>query len=252
MLMIDRDALRVMYRPPTWVTGGLSAGDAEFLFDLVTQREPAHVLELGVAAGTSSAALLFALDQLPPPRRLYSVDVRATCYFDPSKALGAAVDEMYPTYATRWIRDFDADARKVGLTMPLASVDFAFIDANHHHPFPLLDVLHLAPVMRPGAWIALHDIELPRLYPQFQSHGPMWLFEVWPGEKLRGTGDAENIGAVQMPADLETLVPMACALLERKWEGQPAGLEYSITTPAFAAVHAAMRRRRLPPPGGRR
>ena len=238
--------------PPAWVQGGCSLGDLAFLADRVAVAQPHLVVEVGVAAGTSSAALLAALDQLPPPRRLVSVDVRATCYFDASKAVGAAVDEMYPTYQTRWIQDFDSDARKLGLTMPLGGVDFAFIDANHHHPFPLLDVLHLAPVMRPGAWIALHDIELPRLYPQFQSHGPMWLFEVWPGEKLRGTGDAENIGAVQMPADLETLVPMACALLERKWEGQPAGLEYSITTPAFAAVHAAMRRRRLPPPGGRR
>jgi len=238
--------------PPAWVQGGCSLGDLAFLGDRVAEIQPALVVEIGVAAGTSSAALLHALDQLPPPRRLYSVDVRPTCYFDASKATGAAVDEMYPTYQTRWIRDFDADARKAGLTMPLGAVDFAFIDANHHHPFPLLDVLHLAPVMRPGAWIALHDIELPRLYPQFQSHGPMWLFELWPGETIRGTGDAENIGAVQMPAELETLVPMACALLERKWEGQPAGLEYSLTTPAFAGVHAAMRRRRLPPPGGRR
>jgi hypothetical protein len=218
----------------------------------VATDQPALVVEVGVAAGTSSAALLAALDQLPPPRRLYSVDVRPTCYFDASKATGSAVDEMYPTYTTRWIQDFEADARKVGLSLGVGTVDFAFIDANHHHPFPLLDVLHLAPVMRPGAWIALHDIELPRLYPQFQSHGPMWLFECWPGPKIRGEGDAENIGAVQMPADLETLAPMAVALLDRKWEGQPAGLEYSITTPAFAAIHAAMRRRRLPPPGGQR
>jgi len=227
-------------------------GDLAFLADRVAAAQPALVVEVGVAAGTSSAVLLYALDQLPPPRRLVSVDVRGTCYFDPSKAVGAAVDEMYPTYHTRWIQDFDSDARKLRLTMPIGGVDLAFIDANHHHPFPLLDVLHLAPVMRPGAWIVLHDIDLPRLYPQFQSHGPMWLFEMWPGATIRGTGDAENIGAVQMTDTLESLVPMAVALLERKWEGQPAGLEYSITTPAFAAVHAAMRRRRLPPPGGRR
>jgi len=237
--------------PPAWVQGGCSLGDLAFLADRVAVAQPHLVVEVGVAAGTSSAALLAALDQLPPPRRLVSVDVRATCYFDASKAVGAAVDEMYPTYQTRWIQDFDSDARKLGLTMPLGGVDFAFIDANHHHPFPLLDVLHLAPVMRPGAWIVLHDIELPRLYPQFPSHGPMWLFEAWSGEKIRGDAtdpDAVNIGAVQMPDTLEALVPMAIALLDRKWEGQPTGLEYTITTPAFAAVHAAMRRRRLPPP----
>ena len=209
-----------MYQPPGWVTGGLSTEDAEFLVELVLAEEPVHVLELGVAAGTSSAALLFALDQLPEDRQLTSVDVRPTCYFDQARAVGAAVAEMYPGHATRWVLNTNADARRLRATVGPGTVDVALIDANHQHPWPLLDLLHLAPLLRQGAWVALHDIALPVLYPQFQSHGAMWLFEAWPGETWVSL-DSENIGAVRLPADLRTLVPMAQGLLARRWEQAP-------------------------------
>jgi hypothetical protein len=237
-----------MFRPPAWVTGGISTADAEFLAELVAWTEPERVLEIGVAAGTSSAALLYALDQLPGVERvLYSVDVRATCYFDSKYRTGAAVPEMYPSPWSRWILNVDADARRICQT---AAWDLIFIDGNHGHPWPLLDVLHLAPWARPETWIALHDLELPRLYPQFQTYGPAWLFAAWPGEKLAGTGDAENIGAIRLPGDLRALLPVALELLERHaWEAQPTAGDVELAD-VFAPVTAALRPR-LRPSGGR-
>jgi len=196
----------------------------EFLLELVTGIAPRLVLELGVASGTSSAALLFALDQLPSAgagRLLHSCDVRGTCYFDASRATGAAVEDLYPQRRTPWLLDTDSDARRVVGALAEGSVDFAFIDANHCHPWPLIDLLHIAPLARPESWIALHDIELPRLHPQFQVHGPQWLFEAWPFNKVHGVGGSANIGAVQLPPRLADLVPMAVALLERTWEHAP-------------------------------
>ena len=216
--------LRDMYHPPAWVQGGCSGGDAEFLLEMVAAFNPRVVLELGVASGTSSAALLFSLDQLPEgeaDRLLYSGDVRRTCYFDPSRATGAAVHDMYPKHRTTWLLDTDTDARRVRQTLPVGCVDFTFIDANHSHPWPLLDLLHISTLVRPESWIALHDVELPRLYPQFQVHGPQWLFEAWPFNKIHGVEGSMNIGAVQLPADLERLVPMALDLLRRPWEHAP-------------------------------
>ena len=224
--------------PPAWVQGGISTEDAAFLGELVAKLEPAHVLELGVAAGTSSAALLYALDQLPPARTLTSVDVRPTCYFDQSRAVGAAVAEMYPRHETCWRLLTSSDARRLGTTLPPGSVDLAFIDANHHHPYPLLDLLHLTPALRPGAWVALHDIALARLYPQFPSHGAEWLFEAWPAETWVSL-DSENIGAVRLPADLGGLVPMAQALLAKRWEQAPS--REALDLPG---VFAALRPRR--------
>lgn len=212
----------ILARRPAWVQGGISGGDSEFLLELVSGVAPATVLELGVASGASSAALLFALDQLGPGNRtLRSCDVRGTCYFDPERATGSAVEEMYPQRRTPWLLDTNSDARRIGLVVPAGSIDLTFIDANHSHPWPLLDLLHVTRVARPQSWIALHDIELPKLHPQYQVHGPQWLFEAWPFNKIHGVDDSMNIGAVQLPADLRDLIPMSLELLDRPWEHSP-------------------------------
>jgi glycosyltransferase involved in cell wall biosynthesis/predicted O-methyltransferase YrrM len=218
------DTLRAMYRPPSWTRGVISGGDAEFLLELVTGIMPRRILELGVASGTSAAALLCALDQLDDQgtgRELYSCDVRSTCYFDAQRAVGAATREMYPHHRARWVLNTDSDARRISRQLDPASIDLVFIDANHCHPWPLLDLLHVTTVVKPGSWIALHDIALPRLHPQFQVYGPQWLFRAWPFNKIHGIDGSANIGAVQLPADLRQLLPMAHALLDRPWEHVP-------------------------------
>lgn len=243
------DGLRDMYRPPSWATGFISGGDTEFLLELVTGTGPRSVLELGVASGASSAALLFAMDQLPSSegtRRLLSCDVRPSCYFDPQRPTGSAVSEMYPSYRTTWTLDTNTDARRLAQALPLQSFDLLFIDANHSHPWPLIDLLHLAQLARPGAWIALHDIDLPQLNPKYQVYGPQWLFEAWPFNKVHGVGASRNIGAVQLPANLTDLVPVARALLSRPWEHAPTAWDVDLP-PIFHDVTEMLETRLIRP-----
>ena len=228
------EGLRSMYRPPAWATGYICDGDAEFLIELVAGVRPTSMLEVGVASGASSAALLFALDQLPPVaggRQLLSCDVRSTCYFDPARATGAAVAEMYPNHQTRWTLDTDTDARRLSQSVAPGSFDLLFIDANHAHPWPLLDLLHLVHVARPGAWVALHDIQLPVINPAYQVYGPMWLFDAWPFDKVHGVDGSRNIGAVRLPDDIRQLVPMALELLDRPWEHAPTSWHVALPEP---------------------
>lgn len=232
----------VLARCPGWIEGGMSWGDSEFLLELVAGVSPGLVLELGVASGTSSSALLFALDSLPAldeGRILHSCDVRNTCYFDPNRPTGSAVGEMYPCHRTPWRLDTQADARRVSLSLGPESVDLTFIDANHCHPWPLLDLLHITRIARPGSWVALHDIELPRLHPQFQVHGPQWLFEAWPFNKVHGLGDSTNVGAVQLPMNLKDLIPMSLALLDRPWEHTPTSAHVDLP-PIFSEISKAL------------
>lgn len=241
----------LVFEPPAWVTGGISTADATFLVELVAQVQPETIVEVGIGAGTSSAALLFALDQLPgggAGRFLYSVDLHARCYFDQARAVGSAVTEMYPDHNASWTRKIGGGAGRVGADLRKAGglVDFAFVDGDHRHPWPLFDVLHVAPALRPEAWIALHDIALARVCPQFQSHGAEWLFSAWPETARAGAGEAENIGAVRLPADLHELVPMALDLLTRaRWEAEISAAAVDLP-PVFAALAPALRRRLRP------
>jgi predicted O-methyltransferase YrrM len=240
-----RDGLRAMYRPPAWAEGYISGSDAEFLCEMVAAQAPRTIVELGVASGASSAVLLFALDQLPPiddDRVLISCDIRPTCYFNEAYATGQACRELYPTPRATWRTHFDLDARQLAQQLPLQSVDLTFIDANHSHPWPLLDLLQLSAVAKRGSWVVLHDIELPIQHPEYQVYGPRWLYEAWPFNKVKGVGRWTSIGAVQMPENVDQLVPLALTLLNQPWEHAPQRGQIDLPAP-LARVQAVLDRR---------
>ena len=237
----DIAGLQTVFKLPKWTAGHISSGDAAFLAEMVAAHEPRTVVEVGVASGASSAALLHALDQLPQPdsRVLHSCDVRATCYFNEAYETGQACAEMYPSPRAQWQRDWTADVARLRGVLPANSVDLTFIDANHAHPFPLLDLLHATAFAKPGSWVVLHDIELPLKHPQYQIYGPRWLFQAWPFNSVKGVGKWTSIGAVQLPDDPLSLLTMALELIARPWEQE--AVRQAVPLPApFGAVQAAL------------
>ena len=210
--------------------------------------------ELGVGAGGSSANLLYALDSLPEVdggRVLHSVDTLDRCYFDDRYQAGEAARVMYPTPRSHWDLRLGSNALVLRRQLEPGSMDLAFIDALHVHPWPLIDLLHVTELMKPGAWIVLHDIELPNLSPECTERGVLNLFEYWPGNKIHGVGESYNIGAVQVPDDVSTLVPMALALLDLPWQ-YPVPSSYTALPPAFARVEKKLRQQVAEPGRARR
>ena len=117
--------------------------------------------------------------------------------------------------------------RESDLVREIASpgeVGLAFIDADHRHPWPLLDVLRLAPYLENGAWILLHDIQLGT-YGQAERdagkaleagtpYGAEWLFDRWPFRKIRSF----HIGAIELPPRKDALIPFALTLMNEPFE----------------------------------
>jgi hypothetical protein len=246
--LLDRSLrhLDTLYPTPSWAAGSIPRHDAEFLTGMIAVTQPTTVVEIGVASGVSSAVILSALDQLPDDgdaRVLQSCDIVPTCYFDSQYATGEAVRTMYPQPRTRWILDTNLDTRRLSQTAVPASVDLTFIDANHYHPWPLLDLLHLSVVAKPWSWVVLHDINLPNVSPALQAWGAKWLFEAWPFAKIVGGGTEGNIGAVQLPADSRALIPAAARLLQRPWEFPPT--EWHVALPDCLSPQQDLVRARL-------
>jgi hypothetical protein len=88
----------------------------------------------------------------------------------------------------------------------------------------LLDVLRLSPYVQGGGWILLHDIQLGT-YGQDQRaaghaleggtpFGAEWLFERWPFRKIRSF----HIGAIELPARKDVLIPFALDLMQEPFE----------------------------------
>ena len=211
-----------VYRRPKWGRGMITADDARFLNDLVLDARPKVSIELGVASGCSSVTILDAMARYRDEGTVHEVwlhafDVSATCYFSPSRDTGAAVAELTPQHLSHF-RFTVGDVLTARRDLTGLGAPFAFIDANHLHPWATADLLGLLPTLAPAAWVAVHDIRLPHLgRPYSRGHGPGNLFDTWPGEKRQGGSD-DNIGALRLPTNLDDVPAMIQASLRQPWE----------------------------------
>lgn len=210
-----------VYRRPRWGRGMITEEDARFLHDLVLAVGPAVAIELGVASGCSSVTILEAMRAtglVNPGVWLHAFDISSRCYFDASRPTGDAVRELTPLNLSRY-RFTVGDVLEARRCLAGIGADFAFIDANHLHPWPTADLIGLLPALAPGAWVALHDVRLPfvtgRTDPR--GHGPRHLFETWTGETRQG-GTEHNVGAIRLPEDLTAVPAMLQPALRRPWE----------------------------------
>jgi predicted O-methyltransferase YrrM len=245
------------HQPPAWATGHISSDDAAFLSELIQEIAPTEVVEIGVASGYSSAMLLHALASVhgtPDKSRpwLYSFDAIDYCYFDAARPVGSAVGELVPELRPAWRMTVDTalGARRM---LRGREIPFAFIDADHRHPWATFDFLALLPILRRGAWVAFHDVRMPQLSsaPEYQVHGPQYLFDAWPWTK-RIEPVVGNMGACRIDAPIAEVFDLCVEVLTRDWEvcpprafgealGLPAALIERNADEAMLALQRALR-----------
>ena len=204
---------RLMSDRPEWITGSLSHSDAHFLFRSAVEARTALAVEIGTASGFSTAVLCQAL-KLASDSGLIGADFEVVTfdasdrfYADPSRPVGDAARELLPAELMRRIT-FRNPKTAFNIRDHYApdSLDFLFIDANHNHPWPTLDLLACLDYLRPGATVVLHDINLPIIHPQFPAWGVHYLFEALDEEnRVPAEERVPNIGSIRIPEDKEEL-----------------------------------------------
>lgn len=211
----DLDRLARSYAMPKWAGGAIGVLDACFLYDLIAALRPARLIEIGTASGGSTATILRALAEHDIPMTtadgpaLRSFDLHPYCFSDRTKPVGAAIHDLVPHLAHGVSFTTGTTSLDAGSTLAGWNAQLAFIDAEHRHPWPTIDLLALLPAMAPGAWVVLHDIDLPAAATRYEAAhntrvhwhhaGAQWLYEAWPFEKFAGAGNARNIGALALP-----------------------------------------------------
>jgi predicted O-methyltransferase YrrM len=188
--------------------GSLTLADALFLAGVTSILAPERVIEVGTGTGFSSAliaAVLCRLGSPPVTARVQTIDAH-TCYrCDKSIPIGGDIAALIPEFASAVQVHAPYQSEFADQLAKSNELELGFIDADHQHPCPLLDLLRLARVLRPGGWIVLHDIALGTLalaakrrgdpLPFPGQFGAEWLFQKWPFRKIAGG----NIGAIQLP-----------------------------------------------------
>ena len=218
--------------------GTIELRDAFFLNAFVSILAPRRVLEIGTLGGFSAGIIAAALAHRQgsgDTRWVDTIDVSARCATDQTRPTGFEIAELFPELASMIRLHIPADSSFVSKLARRDELRLAFIDADHRHPFPLLDLLRLAPYVRGDGWILLHDIDLGTMTrsaiaagrpPGWEPvYGAEWLFNHWPFRRIKtlsppgwATSGGGNIGAVQMPRDKSALIPFALQLMSIPFE----------------------------------
>ncbi len=202
--------------------GSIGPNDYLFLTAVISILAPTRVVEIGTLTGFSTGLIAAALAHTHGSKRencVDTIDRLAQCAIDQMRPTGFEISEVFGEFASMIRVHAPKDARFVSQIAELNELELAFIDADHRHPLPLLDLFQLAPYMRPASWVLLHDTRLgtmtrqaldPGCKPMFAlEYGAEWLFEHWPFRKISGG----NIGAVQLPVEKGALIPFALRMM---------------------------------------
>lgn len=197
--------------------GAVSRYDAQFLCELIAASRPTKCFEVGVASGMSTTFILKALAKIGQDCELVSVDISRQYYADRTKQVGYVVDAAISNLGCKYSLHFNhwsADAETFGAD---EKFDFVFIDAHHGHPWATLDTMLVLPFVKPGAWIAIHDIALKDI-PRFATQtGPFHVFEAFPAPKKKSQFDTQNIGAFQVTEPHRDYESVLLASLAQPW-----------------------------------
>ncbi|HYJ05018.1 MAG TPA: class I SAM-dependent methyltransferase [Chthoniobacterales bacterium] len=201
--------------------------DCLFLTAFVSILAPSGVVEIGTLGGFSAAIIAATLRRQHGEEgaaRVDTIDNSAKCVIDETRSTGFEISESFPELASMIRLHVPHDSSIVSELAERDELEFVFIDADHRHPMPLLDLLRLAPYIKPGGWILLHDTRLGTMGREASknsqtsrwvtAYGPEWLFDYWPFRKISGG----NIGAIQLPDEKSALIPFAVRLMSLPFE----------------------------------
>ena len=202
-----------------------------FLHAFVNVLAPDLVVEIGTLSGFSAAVIADAVAQHQRPESesaiVDTIDLNQRCLTDQTKPVGFMIPQLVPRLSRRIRVHAGQDARYVEQIARAGELQLVFIDADHQHPRPTLDLIRVSRFVRPGGWVVIHDIDLGPLAERMRAagvspehgapSGAQWLFEAWPFEKISGG----NIGALRLPSNLRDLVPFALAMLRIPSELEP-------------------------------
>lgn len=205
---------RIYHHRPDWVQGMISHWDARYLLGRALATPAARIVEIGTASGVSTVFLCQALGvrsrsgAIDGDFEVISYDLSPQFYADPTRATGDATRAMLPDDLLPHVRfRSPAMATTVADEFDEDEISFMFIDANHRHPWPALDLLSTLDALQPGAEVVLHDINLPVRRSEAPDWGVKYVFDELDVEKAADSNDPNmpNIGSIWVPADKEDL-----------------------------------------------
>lgn len=207
--------------------GEMSREDQATICALIVDNSPKKVLEVGVAAGGTTAVVMNCLS-MNSDSEMYSVDLNTRYYKSPEKAETG--------YLYRQIEDqMDFGIRHtflLGKSLPYwleeigRDIDFVILDTVHSMPGELLDFLCILPYLSENAIIVVHDVNLnliSREYSLFHQYATkVLLTTVSSSEKYYDLTDPKtNIAAFRVDNSTRSNILDVFSALTITWQYIP-------------------------------
>ncbi len=216
-------------------SGPITASEGVCLLRAIEQHRPLGFIELGTSSGLSTGLLALMLHD-NGGERLVSVDASEAVYRDETRPTGFLVSEIY-----------DADRVSVDLRSPMTSLDVAlwddkfemgFVDANHQHPWPVIDTLCLLPRLNGPKVLFHHDLNVYKKQRNANGVGPKFLFDQFPeSHRTRYAANGGNLFSLSLDLPVEQLEAIAAEAFLLPWTG----LRWKKGRPALDAFRLVLR-----------
>lgn len=170
--------------PPPHTGVEMSEFESAFLCGLLKKYEPKKILEVGVAAGGSTAIILQCLEDIEQEYKMYSVDVAENYYRTKDRPTGFLAESI------RQNLDFGEHKLFTGNVLPNViddiggEIDFVILDTKHSLPGELLDFLTVLPYLKDNAVVCMHDVSLHQRQQFSFSYAPGILFSCVTADKM--------------------------------------------------------------------
>ena len=151
----------------------MSEFESAFLCGLIREKKPRKIVELGVAAGGTTAVVLKCLDMLglDSQTEMISMDIREMFHGNNGKKSGYEAYEILNEDDHHFHHKFILGKYLPEVIDDVEGADFVILDTVHQLPGEFLDFLAIFPYLIPNACVVLHDtrLHLSKLVNQFAT-----------------------------------------------------------------------------------
>lgn len=198
----------------------MSRFESAYLCGLLRKYKPKKILEIGVAAGGTTALILRTLQLLKLDTELYSVDLNNFYYADASLDCGYIAKELFKNanwklltgnIITKYLPEIGFD------------IDFCILDTVHRLPGEVFDFLCALPYLTNGSIVVLHDVNLHNIINKHKdSYATRLLLTVASGEKIEvhdpnAQEGIANIGAFKITEVTRNEIKRVFEILLMRW-----------------------------------
>ena len=216
---IDKDILEVHRLHWQQNYGSISPCEAQFLRELIHTERPQQFLEIGTASGLSTGLIASSMELAGLKQsRLRSIDLDTHFWVDRDQPTGFLAERIYDGDMVEVAIDRGVDATSLANDESGVAYDMMFIDANHQHPWPTLDMIAALPHLKPHGVIAHHDLALYLKQTPIYGIGPKYLYDQMPKNIRVNTWDHEkNIYALKLDRSYSELEDRLIKSLYLPW-----------------------------------